>query len=211
MTELKRPDFSFDKGKTEAFYDAIATQWSEKVRTDFWEPEFDIFRSLLRGKNVLEIGVGSGGDTTLFKDAELLPQYVGIDTSRNMLLEAQKRIPEARLVRMDMQELGFAGNTFDGIWMPTSLYHIPKQNVSDTLREIKRVMKPDAVGFIALVEGDGEGLSSIYAYPSLESYHASWRHEEFSAVLLQTGFAIDSFSRLEGNNMLLYFISPTNS
>jgi ubiquinone/menaquinone biosynthesis C-methylase UbiE len=113
---------------------------------------------------VLEIGVGSGQNLTLYGSA--VHRVYAIDPSMELLYMARNRIAEARLPvslsRASAEQLPLADAIFDTIIMTWTLCSIP--NPVAALIEMRRVLKPS--GNLVFVE---HGLSP-------ESRVARWQH-----------------------------------
>lgn len=183
---------SQEEQKTLKSYKKIAaTRGKTHANPEFWRAEFEKFKSLLPSGNVIDIGCGSG------RDALLLTQgynYVGVDASDEMLSEARQLVPSADFRKMDMYSLDFSPQSFDGFWAAASLLHIPKRNMAVVLQEIKRVMKPGGVGFIAMKEGEGEKMVRG-SLEGDERFFAFYDEEEFRTALERNGFEVVESSR----------------
>ena len=94
------------------------------------------------GDRVLEVGVGTGINASLYPDH---CKVTGIDLSPKMLEKAQKRIARrrvsnVRLLQMDAEELTFPDDSFDVVYAPYTI-----SVVSDpvkTVHEMRRVTRP---------------------------------------------------------------------
>jgi phosphatidylethanolamine/phosphatidyl-N-methylethanolamine N-methyltransferase len=98
--------------------------------------------SVARGARILEVGVGTGINATLYPaDCEV----VGIDFSASMLEKARERllrkgIRNMRLLQMDAADLRFPDDTFDIVYAPYLISVVP-----DPIRvasEMRRVCRP---------------------------------------------------------------------
>ena len=58
---------------------------------------------------------------------------------------------------MDMTDLKFAENTFDGIWACSSFLHIPKKEALKTLKGFNRVLTKRGLLYVSVMEGEFEG------------------------------------------------------
>jgi len=102
----------------------------------------DRYRSRLiaevEGARVLEVGVGTGRNLSLYPDAV---QVDAIDFSPRMLERAQRRPPRAnvRLALMDVQELAWPSETFDTVVSTCVFCSVP--NALKGLQEIRRVLR----------------------------------------------------------------------
>lgn len=90
------------------------------------------------GARVLEVGVGTGRNLSLYTDAV---QVDAIDFSPRMLERAQRRPPRAnvRLALMDVQELAWPAETFDTVVSTCVFCSVP--DALKGLQEIRRVLR----------------------------------------------------------------------
>ncbi len=96
---------------------------------------------LRTGERILDVATGKGA--VLVSAVRLLgpEQMVGIDLSKKMLQEAQKRLPpEVQLLQMDAESLTFPDQSFDVIFCAFALYFFP--HLPETLAQFKRMLKP---------------------------------------------------------------------
>lgn len=102
----------------------------------------DRYRSRLiaevEGARVLEVGVGTGRNLSLYPDAV---QVDAIDFSPRMLERAQRRPPRTnvRLAVMDVQELAWPSETFDTVVSTCVFCSVP--DALKGLQEIRRVLR----------------------------------------------------------------------
>jgi ubiquinone/menaquinone biosynthesis C-methylase UbiE len=100
----------------------------------------DRYRSRLiaevEGARVLEVGVGTGRNLSLYPDA-----VDAIDFSPRMLERAQRRPPRTnvRLALMDVQELAWPSETFDTVVSTCVFCSVP--DALKGLQEIRRVLR----------------------------------------------------------------------
>src|SRR3989304_8878292 len=115
------------KQKTTETYNKIALGYSAGHFTHFWIEEFDFFKSIIRGKKVIDLGCGAGRDAAVFVENGF--DYTGIDASEEMLKVASKRVPKGKFQKMDFSKTIFPSGTFDGFWASASFLHIPKKDI----------------------------------------------------------------------------------
>lgn len=196
--------------KTIAAYDKIARQYSAThPNPNFWQKEFEIFRQLIKGKKVIDIGCGHGRDAEVFVKNNF--DYLGIDASKAMLDEARQRVPNGNFRQMDFYQLDLPEATFDGFWACAALLHIPKRRLPKVLRSIRKIIKPDGVGFMAVKEKRNleEGIIKQDLGGGIERYFAFYGTAEFQKRLEENGFTvIQNHITPEGDtNWLCYFVS----
>ena len=199
--------------KTRETYNRIASEFAGlHPSRNNWLNELAYFTRLLSGKRVIDIGCGHGPDTSYFIDRGF--DYVGIDNSAGMLEEAKKLNPEAKFIQMDLFDLKFPEDSFDGFWAASSLLHIPKREIKFVLRKIAGITKKMGVGFISLKERKNidEGLVKSDQYGGDERFFSFYALGEFASVLKECGFEIIKDYKLEQmdmgktKSMLCYFV-----
>jgi len=57
----------------------------------------------------------------------------------------------------DFNKLPFEDHSFDGVWAYTALLHIQKSELSQALKEVRRVLKENGVFGMGMIEGTTEG------------------------------------------------------
>ena len=158
--EISHPNQRIDPVKsTIEIYNKNADQFIAKWDKLFLNKEYEFF------KKHLDVGCGHGRDAERF----YIENYdvIGIDLSESLLEHAIKRAPGARFFKRDMRKLQFPPNCFDGIWCNSSLHHIPKNEVEETLVGFARVLKYTGIMFITVKAGENEavdGAGRFYSY-----------------------------------------------
>lgn len=99
---------------------------------------------------ILDAGCGTGRDTAFLSKKGF--KAVGIDLSEEMLEIAKEKPGEYK--KMDIRDLEFQDNSFDGIVCNQSLIFLQKEEMKKAFEELKRVLKPEGVIFLGLKEGE---------------------------------------------------------
>jgi len=178
--------------KTKDTYNRIAEKWATEHNTpEKWQKEYDTFSRLFPKGKILDVGCGGARDYAFFQKGDY--DYMGVDYSEGLLQEGRKQFPEAKFVEGDILDLPFGENEFDGFWAIASLLHIPKRKIRKALREIRRVVKRNGIGFIVFKKGKGERVVRDEDDPEDERFFAYWQKEEFQEVLEKSGFELLKF------------------
>lgn len=168
-------------------YDREARRWSsEHMTAGFWSEEMTKLHQILPRGRILEIGAGSGRDARELTD--LGYDYVGTDISKGLLAQARINNPGLTFMQKSVYELDY-NKEFDGFWCAAVLLHIPRTRTQEALSNIRRAMKPSAVGFIAIKEGEGEGLEEDEFGQRFFTY---WRNDDFKDALSRSNFMVVS-------------------
>jgi SAM-dependent methyltransferase len=115
------------------------------------------------GKDVLDIGCGGGG---LVRElADLGARAVGVEVSAQQLAAAIARdgASGARYLVGRAQELPIDDASVDVAVFMRTLHHVPPADLTQALREARRVLRPDGAVYVAepLATGDLFALTSI--------------------------------------------------
>lgn len=199
------------KQKTEKVYNKIASEYDKQHFGHFWVEEFDFYKNILKGNNIVDLGCGAGRDAAIFIDNGF--NYTGIDISSGMLKVANKRAPEGNFKQMDFSKTSFGNNTFDGFWASASFVHVPKNEIDKTLQEAKRITKKGGIGFISMKEKNKieEGFIKKEKYGGISRYFSFYTQNEFKNTIEKNGFSVIKMAIYEENDKsktkwLCYFV-----
>lgn len=166
-------------------YNRNAKAYDEEVAY-FWDlfPDTFIkrFAQEVQGL-VLDVGSGSGRDAGILREAGL--HVVCLDASESMVQLTEKKGFES--ICADFAFIPFEDNAFDAVWCYTSLLHIPKEQVGMALKEVSRVLKPNGVLGLGLIEGNTEGRKEGDNMKPAR-YFAYYQKDEIEHLLKEAGF-----------------------
>ncbi len=183
------------------FYDEITAK-----RYDFEWAEFEDWQIELRQKfisqaklrstspNVLDLACGPGRDLAYFASQGC--QVVGADLSFSQLLLAQTKT-DVPLVRADMRNLPFRGNTFDSLWCCVALQHVSRNDAPRALGQMSRSLKPGGLLFISVLWGEGSLEVRREIYNNKTEPTNFYKEEEISMLVSGAGFDIEEIYRRE--------------
>jgi SAM-dependent methyltransferase len=157
-------------------YDKGALDFAKKFAAVFnlaKESSFDQFVSLLPGKRVLDLGCGSGDHALYLQN--LGCAVTAIDLSESMVQLAKEKGVVAEV--MDIENLIFSPNSFDGIWSVTSLLHIPKKHIDVVIKKLHGLLASNGILYISLKEGRGERYETD-GTTNTKRYFVYWLEEE---------------------------------
>ncbi len=179
---------------TRQTYDKNAASHAEAHwDASFWTEEEEKFESYLSGgAKILDVGCGSGRDTTHFMERGY--DVVGIDFSSGQIAEARKRVPNGNFLIMDMRDLKFDPESFDGLWCCSSLLHFRRDEIPSTLSSLNQVLRKDGVIFISLRKR--EEREEWRKYPDGTARFFSYYDDagEFKTMLEESGFSVMDYN-----------------
>ena len=131
--------------ETRKDYNVISDQFS-RAREKIWEEmKFLADDYLIEGEKVLDLGCGNGRFYELLNKGD----YIGVDSSEELIKIARKRYPKVKFQVADALNLPFPDNYFDKVYAIAVFHHIPSKELREKfLSEIKRVLKPE--GFMII-------------------------------------------------------------
>ena len=176
---------------------AKTIQTYEELVENYYKTHFDInviknfadfFIQNLKGKKILDVGCGPGRDAKYFSDHGL--DVTGIDLTSNFIKMASQNVPNVKFIQMDMRNLDFPQNTFDGVWVCASFYHIPKKDAKNTLRGFRKILKSSGIIFISIKSGTGERFIQKEEDKERTKFYAFYTEDEFKNLIESCNFKI---------------------
>ena len=168
-------------------YDKIAPVYHEQRNQFKNQSILELFSHYVGSEgHILDLGCGSGVPVAKFllnKGIEI----TGIDISQSMLDLARKNIPSATLIKQNMRQVDFPKNTFDGVVCFYALYHVPRVNHRDILKNIFRMLKPGGVLVFSIGSSAWEGVEDFHG---TQMYWSHYAPGVYGDMLEEIGFDI---------------------
>lgn len=182
-----------------ADYDDIAKEYAEEFFEDTSDNKYiDIFLDSLDGIKILDVGCGNG------KDCKYISQkgfdINGIDLSVGMLNIAREKVPTGKFEIMDITNITYPDDSYDGIISNCSLFHIPMEELPKTLESFRRILKPNGKLLLILQEGNGEMMVEEPYRPGVHIYMNYFSTEQIEELLKQYGFEVGYLTKEESPN-----------
>ena len=140
------------------------------------------------GSEVLDIGCGAGVPVS-----EVLAKsgcrVTGIDFSDSMIRLAQKHLPKATFIRMDMTKLKFSKNSFDGAVSFYAIIHVPREKHVKIYNSLHRILKPGAIILLNPTGPDNfEGYEENYL--GVPMFWSHYGPEKTTKIIEDAGFEV---------------------
>lgn len=168
------------KTKTIQTYNLLAEDLSEGYDEYFKkivQPEANLFLSnIINSGRILDAGCGAGTHSLYFKEKGY--KVVGVDLSPGMVSLCKSKGLDATV--MDLENLEFEENSFDGVWCHTSLIHFENKKIlKKTLEKISKILKPICPLFVALREGQHVKWELYHSIKGTERWFLYFKQGEF--------------------------------
>jgi SAM-dependent methyltransferase len=116
---------------------------------------------------------------------------LGVDLSPRMVAEAQRLNPDIHFHRGDMLALPDPDHSWGGIAAFYCIIHVPRGQVVDALREMKRVLKPRGMLLVTFHIGhEVEHIDEWWGKPVHLDF-AFYQPEEMEGWLKETGYTLE--------------------
>lgn len=153
----------------------------------------DKFQSALTGQLVLDSAFGSGRDTLYLQEKGC--KVIGIELTPAFITYLHHQSSNS-ICRMDMRHMGFAPNSFDGIWCCAAFLHIPREEAFSTLSEYSRILRHNGILYFDLKEGIGDEWKYEGNVNDARRYFTYYSLDEITELVEMAGLKI-IFSRTQ--------------
>jgi len=139
---------------------------------DFLNP---VINEITDNSKLLDIGTGTGKLIQILSSEKDI-DCVGVDTSSEMLLEAQKKLKETNTKLIEIKadkNLPFENNTFDYITICSVLFHLKKDSIDSILKDAQRLLKNEGKIIVLTPTGSGSFLTlskNFFSFKNLSIY-----------------------------------------
>ena len=191
-------------------YNKIAEDYYSHRNLSKFNSELEEFASLLpENARVLDLGCGAGIPTAKFLTEKGI-EVTGIDLSEKMLSLARENVPNADFIKMDITELKFNEETFDGIISVYALFHIPREKHLAIFKNAFKILKKGGMLMINIGIHESEGTSRFFGVPM---FWSNFSPETTLDLAKKAGFSILTEAVLErgGENQYWIFGKKMNS
>jgi SAM-dependent methyltransferase len=176
-------------------YDLVAEEYTARIYGELADKPLDRalldrFADSVRDHGpVCELGCGPGHVARYLHDRGV--NISGMDLSPNMVAEARKQNPDIPFRVGDMRALEDADSFYAGVVAFYSLIHIPREEMLETLREIRRVLRAGGKLLIAFHIGEETvHLEEWWGQAVSADFHF-FQSEEMRSWLEDAGFHVE--------------------
>lgn len=171
-------------------YDATVAEYAENTVNLHPSKEAAKFiASLPAHASILDVGCGPGRDANVFASHGF--DVTGIDFSSKMIALAKQNAPLCTFYVMDIENLSFPSDSFDGIWASCALLHVPKRNLHTVLERFHTILKTKGSLYLSVKQSHlQETFEKDSRYGGFEKYWSFFQREELVQLLRQANFTV---------------------
>ena len=152
-------------------------------------------------KRILDVGTGRGEFLKVIEEGfSEYNELVGIDikdTGFELAREGLKNSEKVQLLVMNSDEMTFEDNSFDAVCISNSLHHLPVD--TNTLNEMKRVLKPDGLLIINEMYCDNQTKEQM---GHVTIHHYMGMIDTLTGIVHRTTYKKNDIIKLAENNGL---------
>ncbi|MBD3227536.1 MAG: methyltransferase domain-containing protein [Candidatus Lokiarchaeota archaeon] len=168
-------------------YDKIAQSYYANRDLNKFNGELDKFIKLLPlNAHVLDVGCGAGIPTAKYLTERGI-KVTGIDISTTMINLARENTPEATFIKMDINDIRFDEDSFDGLISVYTLFHIPRKNHLKIFKRFYEILKQGGVLVINTGVSESEGMSNFFG---VQMFWSNYNPEKTLKLVKEGGFSI---------------------
>ena len=179
----------------ESSYDQVADEYIRRIFDELrYKPLdrqlLDRFAARVRDAGpACDVGCGPGHVARYLHERGV--QICGVDLSPVMVEKARGMTPAVHFRQGNMSALDTPDSAWAGITAFYSIIHIPRGDVTRTLRELRRVLRPGGVLLLTFHLGDATThLDEWWGQKVCVDFH-SFQSAEMSGYLTSAGFEIE--------------------
>lgn len=155
--------------KNKRAFEKIARYFSQTRAYPRPEMKYFAKKYVRPGQRILDVGCGNGLFFELLKNKKV--NYLGVDGSKKLILEARKKYPKTKFIVSRATNLKFPDKSFDLIFSFAFLHHLPSEKLRQKfLKDIYKILKPQGY-FICTCWNSFAGRKVKY----LEKFNELWR------------------------------------
>ena len=167
------------------FCNSFARRLMQRGQARKWH----IMRPMPPGRDMLEIGCGSGAGARIIMALFNPAKFTALDPDPRMLALARKRLALsiARVVEASAENLPFESGRFDAVFNFGVIHHV--EDWRKAVSEVARVLCPGGAFYIEEIFPDlyaGALLRHVVAHPAQDRFYAP----EFKEVLREAGLVL---------------------
>lgn len=137
-------------------YDQVAPEYAQKYLNEFEHKPIDRalldeFAARVGDGDVCDLGCGPGHLARYLHDKGV--KVFGLDISPGMIKEARQAHPGIQFFQGDMRSFDLPDACLTGIAAFYSLIHVPREEVTGVLKELRRSLKPGGVLLLSFHKG----------------------------------------------------------
>ena len=169
-------------------YNKLGQKYSNAVANASPKAMTSFIKRLKKNSRILDVGCAGGRDMKIFNEKGFTA--VGIDVSNALLKIAKKEAPKGKFFKMDVLELKFPKNYFDGVWADAVLIHLTKKDLPKALKNIYETLSDRGIFYASFKYGQGEKLVKEKPFTNDARFYSYYKKQELEHLLKKSGFKI---------------------
>jgi ubiquinone/menaquinone biosynthesis C-methylase UbiE len=188
LSELVMNKTSKKYEETLKTYNKLGRKYFEAISIVPPKARADFIKRLKKGSRILDIGCSGGRDMKVFTRKGF--DAMGIDVSGVFLNIAKKEVPKGKFLKMDVLDLDFPEEYFQGVWADAVLHHLTKIDMPKALKNINRIISKKGILYVSVKYGQGAKLVKEQPFTKYRRFYSYYKKNEIESLLKKAGFKI---------------------
>ena len=137
---------------------------------------------------ILDAGCGNGAYSHILSENF---EVIGVDISERQIELAKQNAPKVKFICQDMTKVNFPDEYFDGILAYYSIFHIPREEHQEVLRNFHRMLKINGIALCAFHRiDDPESYHGDFFGTGSKMFWSGFDQETNLKIIQEVGFKI---------------------
>ena len=169
-------------------YDKLGRKYFEATLKVLPKERAGFMNLLKKGAKILDAGCSGGRDMKEFVKRGF--DAVGIDLSSTLLKIAKQEVLKGKFFKMDVLDLKFPKEYFDGIWADAVLLHLERKDIPKVLKGFYRVLKKSGALYVSVKHGRGAKFVREKPFTDYMRFYTYFSKTEMEEFFKKAGFGI---------------------
>ncbi len=171
-----------------AGYNKIAELYlKEREKFENWRELQEFCSKLPSNAKILDVGCGTGIPIASYLIQNGF-EVVGIDLSSEMVTVARKNVPEATILEMNMAEIEFPPESFDGLISCYAIFHVPRERHAAIFQSFHTILKAKGTMLVSAASCEWEEVED---YLGARMFWSHYDPVTTESLITDAGFEIE--------------------
>lgn len=164
-------------------YDACAQDFNQARAQSAEDLLLPAGLGLASGARILDLGCGGLPVTRSLAEEHTL---IGVDISRQQILQARECVPRGQFVIGDMTTIAFQPASFDAVTSFYAIFHTPRETHGSLFRRVRSWLRPGGLLVASLAMHEDAGYTEEFF--GVEMYWSNFDMPAYREMLAASGF-----------------------
>jgi ubiquinone/menaquinone biosynthesis C-methylase UbiE len=120
-----------------------------------------------------------------------------------MLSVARRNVPDATFLQMNMAEIDFPPESFNGLISCYAIFHVPRDKHASIFRSFRTILKPHGTMLVSVGSSEWEEVENYYG---VKMFWSHFHPTTTESLITDAGFSIEFGRDVESGDETHYWI-----